>query len=468
MDSALAGLDDVLIGSLLGALGLAAIVLSLVRRRGADPLLASFGFFAALYGIRLIFNNPMTPALGVSRATSAWINNLVTYIILVPAWFFFWKLLGDGWRSLNRWWVKVVTVFAVVAVLSDVVQGTPGTLGALNNVIVLLGLVVIACEFWRCRRRMTTDLRILMVGLSIFGLFAINENLVPLGLLPWSWRGEAGGFLIFVGCLGWIAARRFVATERDLATVEGELEAANIIQSSILPADTPQMDGLAVASRFRPSSAVAGDLFDFLVLTPQQLGILIADVSGHGVPAALIASMVKVAFESRADCAARPAELLTKMNRTLCGSFQHGFVSAAYVLLDLASREAIVACGGHPYPLLKRGSTQQVLEVGGSGAILGRFPDAEFEQQRLALEPGDRLILYTDGIVETRNAANEMFGEDRLRSLLAASASISAERFCDVLMDDLEKWSKKRPRTSDDDDLTLVVADIQPGEPSEG
>jgi len=225
MDPSLTGLGDVLIGSLLGIIGLAAMVLSLVRRPGTDPLLASFGAFATLYGVRLIFSNPLTPALGASQTTSVWIHNLVTYVILVPAWYFFWKLLGDGWRSLNLWWVRVVAIFAVIAVVSDLSQGIPGTLQKLNNVIVILGLVIIASGLWTYRGRMTTELRILLGGLSIFGLFAINENLAPWGILPWSWRGETGGFLVFVGCLGWIAVRRSLATERELASVAGELEA---------------------------------------------------------------------------------------------------------------------------------------------------------------------------------------------------------------------------------------------------
>lgn len=466
MDPSLTGLGDVITGSLLGIIGLAALALSLVRRQGTDPLLASFGAFATLYGVRLIFSNPLTPALGASRTTSVWISHLVTYVILVPAWYFFWKLLGDGWRSMNLWWVRVVTIFAVVAVVSDLVQGTPGTLDKLNNVIVLLGLMIIGFGLWSYRRTMTTELRILLAGLSIFGLFAINENLVPLGFLPWSWRGETGGFLIFVGCLGWIATRRSLATERELASVAGELEAAKVIQSSILPACAPQIDGLDIASRFEPSSAVAGDLFDFLTPAPHQIGIVIADVSGHGVPAALIASMVKVAVESRAEFSGRPAELLTNVNQTLCGSFQHGFVSAAYMFLDLQKREAIVASGGHPYPLLRRRSEPTVHEIGGSGVILGRFQDATFEQQHLQLAPGDRLVLYTDGVVEARNPADEMFGEDQLRSFLQNGESLTAEGFCEALMGQLDRWTGGRP-DSGHDDLTLVVVDVEIDEPTE-
>lgn len=464
MDPSLTGLGDVLAGSLLGVIGLVSVALSLYRRKGADPLLASFGVFTGLYGIRLIFANPMSSALGISAGTSVWVNQLVTYTILVPAWYFFWQLLGDGWHRLSYWWVRVLAVFAVVGVTSDLIQGTPGTLSVANNIIVLLGLVVVVLGFWSHRGRVTTDLRILGIGLTIFGLFAINSNLVPLGILPWSWQQETLGFFVYVFCLGWIAARRFVGTERALASVAGELEAAKKIQAFLLPDSGPQLSGLVIATRFVPSSAVAGDFFDFLNPTPHQTGIAIADVSGHGVPAALIASMVKVAVESQAESADQPARLLSRVNQTLCGNIQQGFVSAAYLFLDLENRTAVASSGGHPYPLLKRQSDSRVREVGGRGTILGRFQKATFEQEAVELAPGDRWVLYTDGIVEVCNQQNEIFGEERLRVLLASGNDLSAEQFCDSVMRALHQWTGNRDRLTHEDDQTLVVVDYLPGD----
>lgn len=460
MDPALEGLGDVLLGSLLAVLGLATLTISLYRRKGVDPLLASFGIFALLYGVRLVVGNPMTAALGVSSLTAAWIRSLTTYLILAPAWFFFWKLLGDGWCSLVLWWLRVVTVFAIVGVASDLIQGTPGTLTRHpNNVIVLLGLVAAVLgsrDYWG---RMTTDLRILMTGLSIFGLLAINDNLVSMGVLPWTWQKESLGFLVFVGSLGWIAARRFIGTERELATVAGEIESAKKIQSSILPASAPSIEGVEIGYRLRPSSSVAGDFFEFLELGPHHLGIVVADVSGHGIPAALIASMLKVAVQSesgRADC---PAELLRQVNETLCGSFSHGFVTAACVFLNAQDREAKIASGGHPFPVLRRRGDAVVREVGGKGVILGRFPDGVFEEERITLEPGDRLVLFTDGIVEARSTDGEQFGEDRLFELVSRSGDLTADSLCESLLDAIERWAGGN---SLEDDVTLVVVDYRP------
>src|SRR6185295_19892080 len=241
---------------------------------------------------------------------------------------------------------------------------------------------------------------------------------------------------------------------------EGELEAARKIQASILPRRLPEVAGLSIAARFRPSSAVAGDFYDVLAAGPERLGLVVADVSGHGVPAALIASMVKVAVGSRTDCAAEPARLLTEVNRTLCGSFESGFVTATYVYFDTVAGELIAGNAGHPAPLLRRASGE-LREVGGRGPILGRFASARFEAETLPLAPGDRLVLYTDGLTEARNGADEMFGEARLEAFLRASARLPSEAFCDALLAELSKFTAGRGGALEDD-LTLVVVDVAP------
>ena len=356
-------------------------------------------------------------------------------------------------------------MFAAVGVSSDLIQGTPGTLARHpNNVIVLLGLVAAVLGSRNYWGRMTTDLRILMTGLSVFGLLAINDNLVSMEVLPWTWQKESLGFLVFVGSLGWIAARRFVATERELAAVAGEIESAKKIQSSILPAFAPSIEGIEIGYRFRPSSSVAGDFFEFLDLDPGRVGIVIADVSGHGIPAALIASMLKVAVQSESGRADSPAELLRRVNETLCGSFRHGFVTAAYVFLNARDHEAKIASGGHPFPVLKRRSDPVVREVGGKGVILGRFPGGDFEEERIMLEPGDRLVLYTDGLAEARNNDIEQFGEDRLFELVSQGEELTADSLCESLIDAIESWAGGKPL---EDDVTLVVVDYRPTQVTE-
>jgi sigma-B regulation protein RsbU (phosphoserine phosphatase) len=456
-----AGLPSLLVGSLLAAVGLLALLLSLFRRhRIADPLLASFGGFTLLYGVRLFFQSPLLPGFGVGEPVSEWVDSLVTYVINVPAWAFFWQVLGDSRRSFLFKWLIVVSAFAVVGVGADLVRGAPHSLtGTPNNLLVIVGLGVAITAQIRLRGRMTPDQKLLAVGFLIFGAFALNDNLMSFGILPWRWHEETIGFLVFLAFLGTIAARRTFAGERQLAALEGELEAARRIQTSILPRRLPEIPGIKVAARFRPSSAVAGDLYDFLVIDATRLGLLVADVSGHGVPAALIASMVKVAVSSRSDCADDPARLLTEVNRTLCGSFESGFVTATYLYLDPATGTLAAANAGHPAPILIRASGD-LQEIGGRGPILGRFASARFQAESLALAPGDRLVLYTDGLTEALDATDEMFGEARLEAFVRGHAHLAVEPFCDALLDELRRFTAGRGQLALEDDLTLVVVDV--------
>jgi sigma-B regulation protein RsbU (phosphoserine phosphatase) len=458
MEPSLVGLGPLLGGSLLAFLGVVALVVSLYRRHGIDAALASFGAFSLLYGVRLIFMSELMPALGVSQMTVYWVINTITYLIQIPAWLFFYQILGPGPHSLVLWWLRIISAFAVLGVLSDLVQARPGTLSQQpNNVMVIVGMGVAIYALGRQPRPRPTNVRILIVGFIVFGFFVLNDNLVSLGFLPWQWRNEAIGFAFFVACLGVIAARRFLATEHQLATVEGELDAARQIQMSILPTQPPTATGLDIAVRFLPTSAVAGDFYDFIESEPGQLGIVVADVSGHGVPAALIASMVKVAIKSRHDYATQPARLLTEVNQTLRGSFERAFVTATFAALDTETGALQVANAGHPPPLHWRTAKREVVEIGGRGPLLGRFPNATYEDERLSIRTGDRLVLFTDGLIEARNTAEEPFGDQRLAAVLIQHSDLPPEELCDAILEEVRQWTGRPAPLRLDDDLTLVV-----------
>ena len=164
------------------------------------------------------------------------------------------------------------------------------------------------------------------------------------------------------------------------------------------------------------------------------------------------ASMLKVAVKSHGDAAARPSDLLTRVNRTLCGSYNHGFVTAAYVFVDLQRREGTISCGGHPHPLLRRKTDPELREVGTGGIVLGRFSDAEYGQERLTM--------YTDGIVEAQDQGGTVFGVERLRRLLVESDGQSADELCDAVMRQVYRWTSGRPEVPQEDDLTLMVIDL--------
>jgi sigma-B regulation protein RsbU (phosphoserine phosphatase) len=212
-----------------------------------------------------------------------------------------------------------------------------------------------------------------------------------------------------------------------------------------------------VAARYVPMTSVAGDFYDFLVADAKQAGLLIADVSGHGVPAALIASMVKVAATSQHANAADPARLLAGMNAVLCGNTQDQFVTAAYVHLDSTSRTLQYSAAGHPPMLLLRKG--EVFEIVENGLMLAAFESATYTNASQPLESGDRLLLYTDGLIEAANAKGDFFGQDALSALLRQTAALSPSAASDQIVSAVQRWSGS---ASQDDDLTVLICDYIP------
>jgi phosphoserine phosphatase RsbU/P len=294
------------------------------------------------------------------------------------------------------------------------------------------------------------DFAVMRWGLICFVALAVWDN-----TLGPSWFGftlEPYGFAVFLGSLGYVAAGRILHRDEELARIQNELALAQRIQLSILPAAFPESKHFRVAARYEPMTSVAGDFYDFTLADDQHAGLLIADVSGHGVPAALIASMVKMAASSQRANADQPAELLAGMNAALCGHTQDQFVTAAYVHLDAATRELRYAAAGHPPMFLLRGG--EVKEIAENGLLLAATSAASYAQIALPVEPGDRLLLYTDGVVEARNGQGKMFGEASLIDAFRQTAALPPADAAGRIVAEVQQWAK-----SQDDDLTLLICD---------
>ena len=292
---------------------------------------------------------------------------------------------------------------------------------------------------------------ITVAGLALL-VAVIHENLGRV-LLP-AVNLEPVGVLIFVLALGYGVIGSVVRGEAELLAVQRELEAARVIQRSLLPREAPRARGLDVAVQFVPMSAVAGDLYNFIELGPSRIGILVADVCGHGIPAALVASMVKLAFSAQADSADDPAHVLSAMNRALCRQLDHGFVTAIYAVVDTEDSTIMVANAGHP-PLLIGSSSRGVAEVHEQGLMLGFMPDASYRNVKFGLQDGDRILIYTDGVTEAQNAAGEFFDGQRVGRWLTSDHGGNAARLGDVAMADLNRWRGQLPF---EDDVTFVIA----------
>jgi phosphoserine phosphatase RsbU/P len=247
---------------------------------------------------------------------------------------------------------------------------------------------------------------------------------------------------------------------QQLLTIQKELETARQIQLSILPSAIPKMKGLDIAARYIPMTSVAGDFYDFIVVDEKHIGILVADVSGHGMPAALIASMLKIALSSQVGHAADPAKVLLGLNEALCGKFERHFVTAAYMFVDLENRTLTYAGAGHP-PLLLWGGPEGLRSVEENGLFLGKFSFATYSSVVLPLRSGDRILLYTDGIPETTNPAGTEFGTNAFRQFLEAEQSTSADYCADRLLEELSRWSARGSTEDLDDDITIVAIHVR-------
>jgi serine phosphatase RsbU (regulator of sigma subunit) len=247
---------------------------------------------------------------------------------------------------------------------------------------------------------------------------------------------------------------------QQLLYINHELEMAREIQLSILPQQTPQLNGLKIAARYIPMSSVAGDFYDFIIVDEKHVGVLVADVSGHGLAAALIASMLQVALASQFANASDPARVLAGLHQALCGKFQHDFVTAVYVFVDMEKRSMSYAGAGHPPLLLWRTSTQSAVEVVENGLPLGLFPGATYSVGQIQVEPGDRVVLYTDGILETESPSEKEFGMDLFKRFLESNHNLTADLFADSLLDELSTWSEHPRERGHQDDITFLTIDF--------
>jgi len=450
---------EFIIGILLISLGLVAVVLACLRWKTKNLFLISFGVFCFLYGAR---TNALHFLFDASRLFWIYEHWFITYLIFIPGFILIEQILGSGWKSsIRRIW-QIGIAFAVVAIPVCIYLQKPWAAYLANNILAVAGLSVILGNLFWSGLSLTREIRILRGGFVIFAVFSLHANIAHyLFSGPLAQNLEPIGLLILFGCLGYTVAVRFFQNEKDLITIEHELETARQIQSFILPREKPKIKSLEIAARYVPMATVAGDFYDFQLIDEKRIGILVADVSGHGVPASLIASMVKIAFVSQAPHASDPARVLAGINQILCGKLDSDFVTAGYLFIDSEQQTASYAGAGHPPLLLWRQQDKEVLEIRQKGIILGQMEETSYKHSDLKLQKSDRFVLYTDGIVEALNPAGKIYGADRLKTFIEANSGLAAEQFCGRLVDTIAGWSGRGSKNSLDDDLTLLVVDFE-------
>jgi len=435
------------LGAVIVAVGLVAAAFSVMRRR-YDPVLIYLALFAGMYGLRMWVRADLLALIMHGSRFYPRFRSAIDFLIVIPAFLFF-DAAGFLQRRARIAGYVLGVVLTLLAVATLVV-GVRGVFYQISNGLVIVALIVLVVRSMHGDAS-NQDFVVARRGLLIFVAFAFWENIRSMLNIHLP-DIEAIGFVALLVALGYVAARQTVQRDLQLKEIQSELEVATRIQLSILPASFPDSANFRVAARYVPMTSVAGDFYDFIVADERQAGLLIADVSGHGVPAALIASMVKLAATSQRDHAADPSSLLAGMNAALFGNTQNQFVTAAYVHLDVESRELRYSAAGHPPMLLLRNGNVQVVTE--NGLMLAAFDFATYSNVAHKLEQGDRLLLYTDGIIEAANREGEFFGQDALCLLLQQTAQLAPSDAADRVIASVQQWA-----ASQDDDLTVLVCD---------
>ncbi len=236
-----------------------------------------------------------------------------------------------------------------------------------------------------------------------------------------------------------------------------ELNLASELQKSLLPRSYPSDAPLEFAHKFIPLNSIGGDFFDVVRLDERTLGLVIADVSGHGVGPALVTAMFKSSFDLESKNARSPAALMTTLNETLIGFLTTGhYVTAFAAIIDIESLEMRYCSAGHPNQLLVRADGSS-LELATMGFLLGMMEDMDYEEKSLVLGPGDTLVLFTDGVFESPNMEGRLFGREGILRSVSSRLGSGAGELSDGLLSDLLAWTEG---TEASDDVTILITQV--------
>jgi len=246
---------------------------------------------------------------------------------------------------------------------------------------------------------------------------------------------------------------------------EYELKAAREIQQMLVPDRAMCVGGLCFDFIYRPSGEIGGDYHDVFPLDDGRVGLLVSDASGHGVGAALVAVILRMAFRSPALPKGDPAHVLRQLNDELVRVIPPGqFATAFYGVYDASQRTLRFASAGHPVPLHIRAESDTPEPLRQGGLVLGTVDGIDFEEHALEFSPADKLLIYTDGVLDAADRDGQYYGRERLERRAAASANAHGRQFLQDVVQDIEQFMAGTKAT---DDMTLVLAEGVHGSPHE-
>lgn len=252
--------------------------------------------------------------------------------------------------------------------------------------------------------------------------------------------------------------------------MQRELELAHSMQETFLPRRFPNVPGVYFAARSQPAREVGGDFYDVIQLDNQRVGLVIADVSGKGMPAALFMALTRSLIRAEARRTTSPSDVLLNTHHLLLEIAGTGnrstnplnintsmFVTIFYGILDLSTHQLLYARAGHDYPILYCHKNKSTSFLRAEGALLGMFEQVFLEEAEVEMAPGDLLLLYTDGITDSTSPDGEFFGVERLRDVVCLSNNPHPQELCDCIFDNLRHFQAGNQPY---DDMTLLVTRV--------
>ena len=453
-----AELSATVYGSLLLATGVALVLGGLILRSRRTLEVPAFGAAILLHGTRALGEiQAVRTASGLPEEVFEYSGAICFYFISAASYLFLDQYWGPGlWKSLRRAW-QFHLLFAAAATATDLYAGNPGGfLDASATLVVVYRVILLGNIVTRSLETRREDIYVLY-GIGVVLLCTVHDVLVTANVLPWTLEARPVGIVAVMGALGCSILLRARADHRQLGTLSAQLTTAREIQKSLLPPKAMHPTTCRHAVRYIPMDAVGGDLYDFIRIDADRFAVLMADVTGHGIPAALIASMLKTAAAAQSHVADDPGRVVREINRRLHDQLDGYLVTLVYAVVDTRSRQLALCNAGHPAPLLRRRNRASATAIGSAAAAIGVVEDETYAATRIPLESGDRLVFYTDGLTEAESPDGEPFSVDRVRERLAEDRESDVEPWTEKLLESVRRW---RGRAELQDDLTVVCLDI--------
>jgi serine phosphatase RsbU (regulator of sigma subunit)/anti-sigma regulatory factor (Ser/Thr protein kinase) len=243
--------------------------------------------------------------------------------------------------------------------------------------------------------------------------------------------------------------------------MEDELETAKRIQEGLIPQDFPELINVKSAAVYIPTGKVGGDLYDIIITPNQKIGVLIFDVSGHGIPAAMIGAMAKMLFMHYIEKTDSPAEVFREVNKQLCRFIKtEQYLTAFLGIIDPIVNSMVYSRAGHVPPIIFNHKTGTITKLDSKGFFIGHsalLNLAEYWDQTVQLSAGDKILFYTDGLTEGCSADGKLYGSDRLRDIFMKNGSLDLQQLLDVIVMDQTRFRSGAPLR---DDFTLLITEI--------